>query len=194
MRILKTKIITQIILIVVFAHSNVPAAMWTHKSSVDLPESLNSIWEFTGNPTKSQSWAVNSPPGSDWRYFMWMSYDNTSLEYTFDIDSFKHITNPHTDETKGGSWGPAAFSFAAVQNLSSQKFSGGPFTHEPGPHYDMFSYSIMMVNADTDNEKITVTLDAHHIPVPGALLLGSIGLGFAGWKLRKRKELLRSDY
>ena len=27
------------------------------------------------------------------------------------------------------------------------------------------------------------------IPVPGAVILGSLGLGFAGWKLRKRKEL-----
>ena len=27
------------------------------------------------------------------------------------------------------------------------------------------------------------------VPVPGAVLLGSIGLGFAGWKLRKREEL-----
>jgi len=27
------------------------------------------------------------------------------------------------------------------------------------------------------------------VPVPGAVILGSIGLSFAGWKLRKRKEL-----
>jgi hypothetical protein len=36
--------------------------------------------------------------------------------------------------------------------------------------------------------EFTVT-DVQAVPVPGAVLLGSIGLGFGGWKLRRRKEL-----
>ena len=29
----------------------------------------------------------------------------------------------------------------------------------------------------------------HVVPLPGAVILGSLGLAVAGWKLRKRKEL-----
>ena len=39
------------------------------------------------------------------------------------------------------------------------------------------------------NEGVTLTIETAHAPVPGAFLLGSIGLSCSGWLLRKRKML-----
>ena len=39
------------------------------------------------------------------------------------------------------------------------------------------------------NDGVTLTIETAHAPVPGAVLLGSIGLSCSGWLLRKRKML-----
>lgn len=39
------------------------------------------------------------------------------------------------------------------------------------------------------NEGVTLTVETAHAPVPGAFLLGSIGLSCSGWLLRKRRIL-----
>ena len=51
--------------------------------------------------------------------------------------------------------------------------------------------NVFTVNAyGTDGTFATADLTLHGtvVPVPGAFLLGSLGLAFSGWKLRRRKE------
>ena len=39
------------------------------------------------------------------------------------------------------------------------------------------------------NDGVTLTIETTHLPVPGAVLLGSIGLSCSGWLLRRRRML-----
>jgi len=39
------------------------------------------------------------------------------------------------------------------------------------------------------NDGVELTIETAHVPVPGAVLLGSIGLSCSGWFLRKRRML-----
>jgi hypothetical protein len=64
--------------------------------------------------------------------------------------------------------------------------TGNPF---PSLHDLSGMGDILEASASGVTSSSAVTVTAVHAPAPGALLLGSIGLAFANWKLRKRKEL-----
>jgi hypothetical protein len=50
-----------------------------------------------------------------------------------------------------------------------------------------------MGEASAFGETSTSVAEVTLIPAPGAFLLGSIGLAFANWKLRKRKKKNRGQ-
>ena len=53
-----------------------------------------------------------------------------------------------------------------------------------------FDLVFNLAHDHTDNWETTVLLDnVRLVPVPGAVVLGSLGLGFTGWRLRKRRLL-----
>ncbi len=60
-----------------------------------------------------------------------------------------------------------------------------PLSWITGGASNSFDITLRLWNAQID----TVQIWAEPVPVPGAFLLGSIGLAFASWKLRKRREL-----
>lgn len=60
------------------------------------------------------------------------------------------------------------------------------FFYNNGPDLDFFDYYAMSVDPYTHH---TFTLTGNPVPVPSAVILGSLGLTFSGWLLRRRRML-----
>ena len=69
------------------------------------------------------------------------------------------------------------FSSSEIDTLNSYVLADGDFGIGFDPDCNFY------------NEGVTLTVETAHAPVPGAFLLGSIGLSCSGWLLRKRRIL-----
>ena len=73
----------------------------------------------------------------------------------------------------------------ALQTEDAQlpKLDFSPFLSIPG----LEDFGDFFASTSAGHE-VGAGVDGHLVPVPGALLLGCIGLAFANWKLQRRKE------
>lgn len=72
------------------------------------------------------------------------------------------------------------------------KIIGGEFSGVRDDYIDISGTTVVwsgIAYGDSDWEIFMATWTAEPVPVPGALLLGSIGLIFSGWRLRKNRTL-----
>ena len=84
------------------------------------------------------------------------------------------------------------FDFELV--TSSATDSMVAYINEPGPFFDpfptipgLFGFGDFLESTSAGNS-VAGGVGVQIVPVPGALLLGCIGLAFANWKLQKRKD------
>jgi hypothetical protein len=87
--------------------------------------------------------------------------------------------------TPGNTWVPGAEGFVSLDLAALPLADGG--TLNLIPFLNQYGFVDITVSDDSivDFYRINLTV----VPVPGAFLLGTIGLSLAGWKFRKRKEL-----
>ncbi len=159
--------------------------------------------DFSGNTDPTLGWVVTAGSVTPWPTGAALfspdpekDFEHSTLFQSFELDE-KSLTLSFDVlmETAGGETDvfTASLNGTTIYTLSSD-FGGNSF--EETFSYDVSSLAGHPVNLvfdllhDYDDESNTfVILDNVVVPVPSAVILGSLGLTFSGWLLKRRKML-----